>query len=430
MARRAPAGSAVLKTTLVPGQQCPDTRRQDQLHERCAVGGPDPRRAHGGNADASISPRTKRSSSGQSGCIRGLAQLVRVPGGELETVDRLQRLYLLEGRGGEGRLALEGVQHDALEQIAERQVELGGERLEHLEQAALEAHSGLGTGDFFHEVMVPSYQATIKSGVWRRHGHARDCARRLGARAPSVNDPRTRLSVLISGSMQTARDITGYRRHWAERFGTAPFLPMSRAEMDQLGWDSCDVIIVTGDAYVDHPSFGMAIIGRVLEAQGFRVGIIAQPDWQSAEPFKVLGKPNLFFGVTGGNMDSMVNRYTSDRRLRHNDSYTPGGLGGKRPDRSVLVYAQRCREAYRDVPIVLGGIESSLRRIAHYDYWSDKVRRSILADAKGDILLYGNAERAVVEVTHRLARGAKPAELEDIRGIAILKSAVPEGWTE
>ena len=228
----------------------------------------------------------------------------------------------------------------------------------------------------------------------------------------------------------TPKPLFSYRKFWAHRFGPAPFLPMSRAEMDALGWDSCDVILVTGDAYVDHPSFGMAIIGRLLEAQGFRVGIIAQPDWQSADAFTTLGKPNLYFGITGGNMDSMVNRYTSDRRLRHNDSYTPGGEGGKRPDRSVIVYAQRCREAFKDVPIVLGGIESSLRRIAHYDYWSDKVRRSVLADAKGDILLYGNAERAVVEVTHRLAKGAKPSELEDVRGVALLKPAVPEGWTE
>jgi uncharacterized radical SAM protein YgiQ len=230
------------------------------------------------------------------------------------------------------------------------------------------------------------------------------------------------------------KPLFAYRPYWAHRFGTAPFLPMSRAEMDELGWDSCDIVLVTGDAYVDHPSFGMAIIGRLLEAQGFRVGIIAQPDWQTAEPFAALGRPNLFFGVTGGNMDSMVNRYTADRRLRHNDSYTPGGEGGKRPDRSVIVYAQRCREAFRDVPIVLGGIEASLRRIAHYDYWSDKVRRSILADAKADVLLYGNAERAVVEVAHRLAKaGAKDAaiaSLDDIRGIALLKSAVPEGWTE
>ncbi len=230
--------------------------------------------------------------------------------------------------------------------------------------------------------------------------------------------------------LPTAKPLFSYRKYWAHRFGVAPFLPVSRAEMDALGWDECDIIIVTGDAYVDHPSFGMAIIGRLLEAQGFRVGIIAQPDWQSAEAFKILGKPRLFFGITGGNMDSMVNRYTSDRRLRHNDSYTPSGEGGKRPDRSVIVYAQRCREAFKDATIVLGGIESSLRRIAHYDYWSDKVRRSILVDAKGDILLYGNAERAVVEVAHRLAKGAVPADLDDVRGVAIMKPRVPDGWTE
>src|SRR5580700_8465980 len=177
--------------------------------------------------------------------------------------------------------------------------------------------------------------------------------------------------------MQTARDISGYRKHWAERFGTAPFLPMTRAGMDELGWDSCDVIIVTGDAYVDHPSFGMAIVGRLLEAHGFRVGMIAQPDWRSAAPFQALGAPNLFFGITAGNMDSMVNRYTANRRLRSDDAYTPGGEGGKRPDRSVIVYAQRVREAFPLVPVVIGGIEASLRRIAHFDYWSGKVRRSV-----------------------------------------------------
>ena len=209
----------------------------------------------------------------------------------------------------------------------------------------------------------------------------------------------------------------------------APFLPMSRAEMAQLGWDACDIVLVTGDAYVDHPSFGMAIIGRLLEAQGFRVGIIAQPDWQSAEPFKALGKPTLFFGVTGGNLDSMVNRYTADRRLRHDDAYTAGGEGGRRPDRSTIVYTQRCREAFKDVPIVLGGIEASLRRIAHYDYWSDKVRRSILADAKADLLIYGNAERAVVEVANRLAAGETPRELESIRGVALFRP-VPDHYTE
>ncbi|MBL8663559.1 MAG: YgiQ family radical SAM protein, partial [Candidatus Odyssella sp.] len=226
------------------------------------------------------------------------------------------------------------------------------------------------------------------------------------------------------------KPLFSYRKYWAHRFGTAPFLPMSRAEMEALGWDECDVVLVTGDAYVDHPSFGMAIVGRLLEAQGFRVGIIAQPDWTSAEAFKALGRPRLFWGVTGGNMDSMVNRYTSDRRLRHNDSYTPGGEGGKRPDRCTLVYAARCREAYKEPPIVLGGIEASLRRIAHYDYWSDKVRRSVLVDAKADILLYGNAERAVVEVAHRIAKGEAPETMDDIRGVAVLKSAVPEGWTE
>jgi uncharacterized radical SAM protein YgiQ len=231
-------------------------------------------------------------------------------------------------------------------------------------------------------------------------------------------------------TVETARDITGYRRHWAERFGTAPFLPMSRAEMDALGWDSCDIIIVTGDAYVDHPSFGMAIVGRVLEAQGFRVGIIAQPDWRSAEPFTALGRPNLFFGITGGNMDSMVNRYTADRRLRSDDAYTPGGVGGRRPDRSVIVYAQRAREAFREVPVVIGGIEASLRRIAHFDYWSEKVRRSILLDAKADLLVYGNAERQICEIAHRLAAGESIADITDVRGTAFARKAVPADWIE
>jgi uncharacterized radical SAM protein YgiQ len=195
---------------------------------------------------------------------------------------------------------------------------------------------------------------------------------------------------------------------------------MSRAEMDTLGWDSCDIVIVTGDAYVDHPSFGMAVVGRVLEAQGFRVGIIAQPDWQSAEPFRALGKPNLFFGVAAGNMDSMINRYTADRKIRSDDAYTPGGAGGKRPDRATLVYTQRCKEAWSEVPVIIGGIEASLRRIAHYDYWQDKVRRSILVDSKADLLLYGNAERALIEVAHRLA-ARKPVEsLTDIRGTAFM----------
>jgi uncharacterized radical SAM protein YgiQ len=237
----------------------------------------------------------------------------------------------------------------------------------------------------------------------------------------------------VSFFARAAKPISSYRPYWAKRFGTAPFLPMSRAEMDRLSWDSCDVILVTGDAYVDHPSFGMAVIGRVLEAQGFRVGIIAQPNWHSAEAFKALGKPNLFWGVTAGNMDSMINRYTADRKIRSDDAYTPGDVGGKRPDRAAIVYSQRCREAYNDVPLILGGIEGSLRRIAHYDYWSDKVRRSIVVDAKCDLLLYGNAERALVEIAHRLAAKEPVQKITDVRGTAFVRRTDDESrhdWFE
>jgi uncharacterized radical SAM protein YgiQ len=210
----------------------------------------------------------------------------------------------------------------------------------------------------------------------------------------------------------------------------ATFLPTSRAEMAALGWAQCDVIIVTGDAYVDHPSFGMAIIGRVLEAQGFKVGIIAQPDWHGTQDFEALGEPRLFFGVTGGNMDSMVNRYTSDRRVRSDDAYTPTGVGGKRPDRCVIVYSQRLREAFKQVPIVVGGIEASLRRIAHFDYWSEQVRRSVLVDAKADLLVYGNAERQIGEIARRLHDGATIGEITDLRGTAYLRRGMPAGWVE
>jgi uncharacterized radical SAM protein YgiQ len=237
----------------------------------------------------------------------------------------------------------------------------------------------------------------------------------------------------VSFFARAAKPLTSYRKYWAARFGTAKFLPTSREEMQALGWDSCDIIIVTGDAYVDHPSFGMAVIGRMLEAQGFRVGIIAQPDWQTAEPYKLLGKPNLFFGVTAGNMDSMINRYTADRKIRSDDAYTPGDIGGKRPDRAALVYSQRCREAYKEVPIVLGGIEGSLRRIAHYDYWSDKVRRSVVVDAKCDLLLYGNAERAIVEIAHRLAAKEPIANITDVRGTVFIRrqgDETAQGWFE
>jgi uncharacterized radical SAM protein YgiQ len=181
---------------------------------------------------------------------------------------------------------------------------------------------------------------------------------------------------------------------------------------------------------VDHPSFGMAVIGRFLEAQGFRVGIIAQPKWQNTADFMALGKPNLFFGITAGNMDSMINRYTADLRMRHDDAYTPNDEGGKRPDRAVIVYSQLCKQAWKDVPLVIGGIEASLRRIAQYDYWSDKVRKSVLIDAGADILLFGNAERAIAEVAHALAQGRKVHELTDIRGTTIIRDSVPNGWTE
>src|SRR5450631_1007558 len=198
--------------------------------------------------------------------------------------------------------------------------------------------------------------------------------------------------------------------------------------MAALGWEQCDIIIVTGDAYVDHPSFGMAIIGRLLEAQGYRVGIIAQPDWRSAAAFQALGAPRLFFGVTGGIMDSMVNRYTSDRRVRSDDAYTPGGHGGKRPDRCVIVYSQRIREAYKTVPIVIGGIEASLRRIAHFDYWSEHVRRSVLVDSKADLLVYGNAERQIGAIAQRLDAGETIGDITDLRGTAYVRRSVPADW--
>lgn len=209
------------------------------------------------------------------------------------------------------------------------------------------------------------------------------------------------------------------------RAAVAPFLPMSRAEMDALGWDQCDVILVTGDAYIDHPSFGMALVGRLLEAQGYRVGIISQPDWLSADAFRILGKPRLYYGITAGNMDSMVNQYTADRKIRSDDAYTANAEPNKRPDRAVTVYAQRAREAYPDVPVVIGSIEASLRRIAHYDYWSDKVRRSVLPDSKADLLIFGNAERALVDLTHRLAAGEAIKDIRDLRGTAFM---VPAGW--
>ncbi len=235
------------------------------------------------------------------------------------------------------------------------------------------------------------------------------------------------ITARLAFEKKTALPINGYPLYWAECYGQSSFLPTNRQEMEALGWDCCDVVLITGDAYVDHPSFGMAIIGRLLEAQGFRVGILAQPDWHSAEAFRALGKPALFFGITAGNMDSMINRYTADRKIRSDDAYSPGGQGGLRPDRCSVVYAQRAREAWPGVPVILGGIEASLRRVAHYDYWQDKVRRSLLLDAKADLLIYGNGERAIVDIAHRLAQGESVRQITDVRGTAFSVAAWPDG---
>ncbi|MGI5861899.1 MAG: YgiQ family radical SAM protein, partial [Myxococcales bacterium] len=200
-----------------------------------------------------------------------------------------------------------------------------------------------------------------------------------------------------------------------------PFLPTTLDEARARGWDELDVVLVTGDAYVDHPSFGAAVIGRVLEAAGYRVGILPQPDWRSAEAFRALGRPRLFFGITSGAMDSMVNRYTAHKRPRRDDAYSPGGVAGKRPDRATTVYAHRCREAFREVPIVLGGVEASLRRLAHYDYWDDRVRRSVLFDSKADILVYGQGEKPILQLAARLAAGVPISQIDDVAGTAVIR---------
>lgn len=202
------------------------------------------------------------------------------------------------------------------------------------------------------------------------------------------------------------------------------FLPTSKDEMQERGWSELDIIIVTGDAYVDHPSYGASVIGRVLEAEGFKVGIIAQPDWRTAEDFKRLGKPRLFFGVTAGNLDSMVANYTANKTVRRKDDYSPGGKAGLRPDRATIVYTNRIREAFGCVPVVLGGIEASLRRLAHYDYWSDKVRRSVLLDSKADILVYGMGEKQTIEIAKRLAAGEEMKSIDNIRGTVVIKNDI------
>ncbi|MDA8213603.1 MAG: YgiQ family radical SAM protein [Clostridia bacterium] len=204
------------------------------------------------------------------------------------------------------------------------------------------------------------------------------------------------------------------------------FLPVSREDMNLRGWHYLDILLITGDAYVDHPSFGAAIIGRLLESKGYKVGIIAQPNWQGTEDFKALGKPRLAVLITAGNLDSMVNHYTAAKKPRDKDAYSPGGRPGLRPDRATLVYAQRAREAFKDKPVIIGGIEASLRRFAHYDYWSNKVRRSVLVDSKADLLVYGMGERQVVEIADALKQGRTVGELTDIRGTAYLRES-PDG---
>ena len=195
-------------------------------------------------------------------------------------------------------------------------------------------------------------------------------------------------------------------------------LPVSMAEARERGWDELDVVFVTGDAYVDHPSFAMALLGRLLEGAGYRVAILSQPDWKSAEPFRAFGRPRLFFAVSAGNMDSMINHYTANKKVRNDDAYSPGGRIGRRPDRATLAYCQRAREAFPGVPIVAGGVEASLRRIAHYDYWSDTVRRSIVLDSKADLVGFGMGERGILELAARLARGDAVRALRDMRGVA------------
>ncbi|MCH7814836.1 MAG: YgiQ family radical SAM protein, partial [Planctomycetes bacterium] len=193
-------------------------------------------------------------------------------------------------------------------------------------------------------------------------------------------------------------------------------LPMTPEEVDARGWEAVDVVFVTGDAYVDHPSFAMAVLGRVLEAAGFRVAILSQPDWHSAEPWRRFGRPRLFYAVSAGNMDSMINHYTANRKVRNDDAYSPGGRIGLRPDRATFSYCQRAREAYKGVPVIAGGVEASLRRLAHYDYWSDKVRRAILLDCKADMVAFGMGEEAIVEIARRLDAGESVKDRRDMRG--------------
>lgn len=225
-------------------------------------------------------------------------------------------------------------------------------------------------------------------------------------------------NVTLSGPAPGASSTTQFVRLGLPARAASDPLPMSMEEARARGWDEIDVVFVTGDAYVDHPSFAMAILGRVLEANGFRVGMVAQPDWHSCAAWRTFGQPKLFFAISAGNMDSLINHYTANRKVRNDDAYSPGGRIGLRPDRATPAYCQRAREAYKGVPIVAGGVEASLRRLAHYDYWSDTVRRSILLDAKADLVAFGMGESTIVEIARRLRSGQSVKDLRDMRGVA------------
>ncbi len=198
---------------------------------------------------------------------------------------------------------------------------------------------------------------------------------------------------------------------------------MTRAEMDARGWDAVDIVFVTGDAYIDHYSFAMSLLGRILDHAGFRVAILSQPDWRSAEPWRRFGRPRLFFAISAGNMDSMINHYTANKKVRNDDAYSPGGKIGLRPDRATIPYCQRAREAFPGVPVIAGGVEASLRRLAHYDYWSDSVRPSVLLDSKADLVAYGMGEESIVEIAKRLQAGKTPKDCRDIRGVSYFLGA-------
>src|SRR5438034_677535 len=224
-------------------------------------------------------------------------------------------------------------------------------------------------------------------------------------------DSRTPLGLFMSDRSRVPLQL------WHERFASPP-APMTVDEMRARGWDAVDVVFVTGDAYVDHPSFAMAILHRVLEQAEFRVVVLSQPDWKTCEPWRQFDRPRLFFAVSAGNMDSLINHYTANKKVRNDDAYSPGGRIGLRPDRATLAYCQRAREAFPGVPVIAGGVEASLRRLAHYDYWSDTVRRSILLDSKADLVVYGMGERVIVDIARRLAAGQAVRDLRDLRGVA------------